>query len=63
MRVEHGGLTEQFIHAKQHKYNYKIRKTLYVSSDKVMDLNIGEFLTMINPNIFKYLDMKIVIQE
>ena len=63
VKVEHSGLTEQFIHAKQHKGNYIIRKTLYVSSDKVMDLNIGEFLTMISPNIFKYLDMKIVIQE
>jgi hypothetical protein len=32
-----------------------------VSSDKVMDLNIGKKLTMMRANIFKYEDMKIVI--
>ena len=40
---------------------YTIRKTLYVSSDKVMDLRIGEKLTMMKANIYKYEDMKIVV--
>ena len=38
-----------------------IRKTLYISSDKVVDLEIGKYLTMIKENIFKYKDMKIVL--
>jgi len=42
---------------------YTVRKTLYVGSDKVVDLNIGKHLIMINSKIFKYDDMKIVIQE
>lgn len=44
------------------KSNYTLRKTLYVSSDKVVDLNIGKHLTLIKPTIFKYEDMKIVIK-
>lgn len=41
---------------------YKTRKTLYLSSDKVVDLKLGEHLTMMSPNIFKYKDTKIVIK-
>ena len=41
---------------------YKIRKTLYVASENVIDLEIGKYLTMINKNIYRYLDMKIVIE-
>lgn len=48
---------------KKHREEFKIRKTLYVASDKVMDLDIGHSLTMINPNIFRYEDMKIVITK
>ena len=40
--------------------SYTIRKTLYAANDKVVDLPIGEHLTMLNPNIFKYKDMKVV---
>lgn len=40
-----------------------IRKTLYISSDKVVALEIGKFLTMIKPNIFRYDDMKIVVER
>ena len=46
---------------KVNKKAFTIRKTLYASSDKVIDLNIGEKLTMIQTNIFRYEDMKIVI--
>lgn len=49
--------------AKQNLNQFNIRKTLYVSSDKVMDLNIGRYLTMTKPNIFKYEDMKIVVRK
>jgi len=42
--------------------SYKFRKTLYISSDKVIDLGIGKHLTMMRPNIFKFRDMKIVIK-
>jgi uncharacterized protein with gpF-like domain len=48
------------------KYNqqsYKVRKILYASSDRVIDLEIGKFLTYIKPNIFKFEDMKIVIHK
>ena len=42
--------------------NYtNIRKTLYIATDQVVDLNIGEHLTMLSPNIFRYKDMKIAI--
>lgn len=47
--------------AKKNLKLYTIRKTLYISSDKVVNLEIGEHLTMVNPNIFRYEDMKIVI--
>lgn len=43
-------------------YDFKKRKTLYVSSDKIIDLNIGKTLKLIKQNIFKYQDMKIVIK-
>jgi len=43
--------------------NYTIRKTLYISSDKVVDLNIGQELKMMKENIFRYKDMKIVIRS
>ena len=56
-------IEEQYIHVQQYRDTYNIRKTLYASSDKVMDLNIGEYLTMIKPNIFRYRDMKIVIES
>ena len=45
------------------KKEFIIRKTLYVSSDKVIDLNIGKKLTMIQRNIFRYEDMKIVLRD
>ena len=44
--------------------NYtNIRKTLYMATDKVVDLNVVQHLTMIKPNIFRYKDMKIVISK
>lgn len=44
------------------KSDYSLRKTLYVGSDKVVDLNIGKHLKLITPAIFRYEDMKIVIK-
>jgi len=41
---------------------YKIRKTLYLASENVIDLEIGKHLTMIKKNIYRYSDMKIVIE-
>lgn len=43
------------------KRKFKVRKTLYMSSDKVIDLNIGIKLKQIKANIFQYEDMKIVM--
>jgi hypothetical protein len=42
--------------------SYKFRKTLYISSDKVVDLATGRHLTMMAPNIFKYKEMKMVVK-
>ena len=33
-----------------------------IASDKVVDLAIGQYLTMVKPNIFKYKDMKMVVK-
>ena len=41
---------------------YNIRKTLYIASDKVIDLEIGKHLIMMQANIYRYKDMKIVIE-
>ena len=38
----------------------KIRKTLYVASENVINPEIGKHLKMIKPNIFRYENMKIV---
>ena len=43
--------------------NFIFRKTLYIATDKVMDLHIGRDLKMIKSNIFQYKDMKIVFKE
>ena len=37
-----------------------LRKTLYIASEKVINPEIGKHLTMIQTNIFRYKDMKIV---
>jgi hypothetical protein len=42
---------------------YTIRKTLYISSEKVINLEVGKYLTMVKKNIFRYKDMKIVLVE
>jgi len=42
--------------------NYQVMKTLYLANDKIVDLAIGQHLTMMAPNIFKYKDMKMVIK-
>jgi hypothetical protein len=47
----------------QDSKNYQILKVLYVASDKVMDMKIGEHLKMLKQNIFRYKDMKIVIKR
>ncbi len=41
---------------------YTIRKSLYIASDRVVDLALGEHLTMVGENIFRYRDMKLVVQ-
>ena len=48
---------------KRDSKNYSIKKTLYLSNDKVVDINIGKHLTMLNKNIYKYEDMKIVVEN
>ncbi len=41
---------------------FRLRKTLYLSSDKSVDLAVGQHLVMIAPDIFRYKDMKMVIR-
>ena len=43
--------------------NFTKRKILYISSDKVVDLEIGKYVEMVRENIFKYKDMKIVVKN
>lgn len=43
--------------------NFIFRKTLYISTDKVIDSLISKELKMIKPNIFQYKDMKIVFKN
>jgi len=53
----------QLMFSKIDRDSYTVRKTLYASSNKVMDLNIGKHIKLIQTNIFRYKDMKIVIKE
>jgi hypothetical protein len=39
-----------------------LRKTLYIASDRVVELTLGEHLTMTGENIFRYKDMKMVVK-
>jgi len=49
--------------ARENKNHFTIRKTLYIASEKVVNLEVGKHLTMIKPNIFRYEDMKIVVER
>lgn len=45
-------------------YNYtNIRKTLYIATCQVIDLEVRQQLTMTKPNTFHYKDMKIIINK
>ena len=47
----------------QHNFaKFTVRKTLYLASEKVVDLEIGRYLTMMSPTIFKYKELKIVMK-
>jgi len=50
-------IEESLVEAKNYT---SIRKTLYIASEKVINPEIGKHLKMIQPNIFRYEDMKIV---
>lgn len=55
---------DEIVHIFKSAYSYtNIRKTLYIATDQVIDLNVGQHLTMIKPNIFRYKDMKIAITK
>ena len=41
---------------------FTVRKTLYIASEKVVELEVGPYLTMMSPTIFRYKDMKIVMK-
>ena len=56
-------IEKSLLTARNNEKTLLIRKTLYISSDKVVDLEIGKHLTMIQPNIFWYQDMKIVVEH
>lgn len=49
--------------AKKGMANYKVGKTLYLASEKVVELEVGPHLAMMSANIFKYKDMKIVMKD
>jgi len=42
---------------------YPIRKSLYIASDRVVDLTLGEHLKMTAENIFRYKEMKMVVKR
>lgn len=63
VEVKSSDIWDVLYDVKEHREAFKIRKTLYASSDKVIDLDIGQNLTMIKPNIFRYEDMKVVIHS
>jgi len=45
-------------------YSYtNIRKTLYIATDQVLNLDVDQHLTMIKPNIYRYKDMKMAIRK
>jgi len=48
--------------AKTELPEFTIRKTLFIASEKVVDLEVGPYLTMMTPTIFRYKDMKIVMK-
>jgi hypothetical protein len=56
-------IREIITHARQNQNNFTIRKTLYIASEKVVNLEIGKHLIMIQPDIFRYEDMKIVVER
>jgi hypothetical protein len=62
-RKQNHEIEELLTIVQKNKKNLQIRKTLYISSDKVVDLEIGKHLTMIQSNIFRYQDMKIVVER
>ncbi len=43
--------------------DYQQRKTLYLASDRVVDLTVGGELQMTGENIFRYQDMKMVVRR
>ena len=42
--------------------SFILRKTLYIASERVVELTLGEHLTMTGENIFRYKDMKMVVK-
>lgn len=56
-------LIKQLCEVRKNYGDYIVRKTLYISSEKVVNLEVGEYLTLIKKNIFRYKDMKIVLVE
>lgn len=62
------GVSEKDIEAvfnkiRKNPAKYTIRKTLYLASDKVINLEIGRYLKMIKEDIFRYEDMKMVLVD
>ena len=58
-----GNVRLTLVNTKNNLAKFTVRKTLYLASEKVVDLEIGRYLTMMSPTIFKYKDMKIVMKE
>jgi len=56
-------LKNLMIDIKKSSEEYNIRKTLYASSDQVVDLEVGRYVKMIKPSIFRYKEMKIVFTD
>lgn len=50
------------INARNNLSSFTVRKTLYLASEKVVELEVGRYLTMMSATIFKYKDMKIVMK-
>ncbi|MBU0626815.1 restriction endonuclease [Patescibacteria group bacterium] len=59
--IDKSFFTNQLSQIRNNHGIYTIRKTLYISSEKVVNLEVGEYLKMMKKNIFRYKDMKIVL--
>ncbi len=55
--------TAEIRHLLEESRTFKVRLSLFLASDRVVNLEIGKHLQMTGENIFRYKDMKMVVQN